>query len=130
MTEKLDLYHCEICGNLVQVLVSGEGELVCCGKPMHKLDAKTQEDAMTEKHVPVFIERDGGVEIRVGEVLHPMIPEHYIMFIETISEDKNNVHLKFLQAGEEPKIFLKEVLGNTKALEFCNIHGLWEGQNA
>ena len=130
MTEKLDLYHCEVCGNLVQVLVSGEGELVCCGKPMHKLDAKTQEDAMTEKHVPVFIERDGGVEIRVGEVLHPMIPEHYIMFIETISEDKNNVHLKFLHSGEEPKMFLKEALGNTKALEFCNIHGLWEGQNA
>ncbi len=128
--ERLDLYRCEICGNLVEVILSGEGELVCCGQPMKKLDAKTQENAMLEKHVPVFVKnQDNGNEVRVGEVLHPMTDEHYIMFIETISEDKNNAQLQYLYPGDEPKMILQEKLGKTYAREFCNLHGLWEGNN-
>lgn len=129
MTEKLEMYRCEICGNFVQVILNGDGELVCCGQPMQKLEAKNQEEAMMEKHIPVFVEQDGGQEIRVGEVLHPMLPEHYIMFIESISEDKNNVQLKYLHPGEDPRMFLKEKSGKTLAKEFCNIHGLWEAQS-
>lgn len=128
--ERLDLYRCEICGNLVEVILSGEGELVCCGQPMKKLEAKTQENAMLEKHVPVFVKtQDNANEVRVGEVLHPMTDEHYIMFIETISEDKNHAQLQFLHPGDEPKMILQDKLGKTYAREFCNLHGLWEGNN-
>ncbi len=128
--ERLDLYRCEICGNLVEVILSGGGELVCCGQPMHKLDAKNHEDAMLEKHIPIFVKnQDNGVEVRVGEILHPMIDEHYIMFIETISEDKNHIQLQYLYPGNEPKMLLKEKLGKTLAREFCNLHGLWEGES-
>ena len=128
--ERLDLYKCDICGNLVEIILSGGGELVCCGKPMHKLEAKSKEDAMLEKHIPVFIKReDGSDEVRVGEVLHPMINEHYIMFIETISEDRNHVQLQYLHPGNEPKMLLEKKLGKTLAREFCNLHGLWEGQS-
>lgn len=128
--ERLDLFRCEICGNLVEVILSGGGELVCCGQPMLKLDAKNREDAMLEKHIPIFVKnQDNGVEIRVGEILHPMVDEHYIMFIETISEDKNHVQLQYLHPGNEPKMLLKEKLGKTLAREFCNLHGLWEGKS-
>lgn len=128
--EKLDIYKCDICGNIVEVLVAGGGELVCCGEPMKKLDARSKEEAMMEKHVPVFVElENNGLEIRVGEVLHPMEDKHYIMFIETISEDRNHVHLQFLHPGEEPKMYLKENTGKIFAREFCNIHGLWGAKN-
>ena len=53
--ERLDLYRCEICGNLVEIILSGGGELVCCGQAMQKLDAKNAEEAMLEKHIPVFV---------------------------------------------------------------------------
>ncbi len=128
--ERLDLYRCEICGNLVEIILSGGGELVCCGQAMEKLDAKNAEEAMLEKHIPVFVKRDdGGDEVRVGEVLHPMSDDHYIMFIETISEDKNHVQLQYLHPGEEPKMLLQQKLGKTLAREFCNLHGLWEGES-
>ena len=40
MTERLELYKCNICGNLVEVILPGVGELVCCGEPMEYLEAK------------------------------------------------------------------------------------------
>lgn len=130
MTERLDMYRCEICGNLVQVILNGNGELVCCGQPMIKIEGKNKEEAMMEKHIPVFVKReDGKDEVRVGEILHPMLNEHYIMFIETISEDKDHVQLQYLHPGQEPKMILTEKLGRTLALEFCNLHGLWEGES-
>ena len=128
--ERLDLYRCEICQNLVEVILNGGGELVCCGQPMKKLDAKTNEEAMMEKHVPVFIKNEEGKdEVRVGEVLHPMNDDHYIMFIETISEDRNNANLQYLYPGQEPKMILEKKLGKTRAREFCSLHGLWEGES-
>ena len=128
--ERLDLYRCEICGNLVEVILVGGGELVCCGQPMQKLDGKNKEEAMLEKHIPVFVKKeDGSDEVRVGEILHPMIAEHYIMFIETISEDRNHVQLQYLHPGDEPKMLLEKKLGKTLAREFCNLHGLWEGES-
>ncbi len=128
--ERLDLYRCEICGNLVQVILAGGGELVCCGQPMQKLDGKNREEAMLEKHIPVFIKNeDSGYEVRVGEVLHPMNDDHYIMFIETISEDKNNLQLQYLHPGQEAKMHIEKLLGKTVAKEYCNLHGLWEGES-
>lgn len=128
--EKLDLYRCEICGNLVEVILVGGGELVCCGQPMQKVNGQNREEAIFEKHIPVFIKNENnGDEVRVGEVLHPMTGEHYIMFIETVSEDKNHVQLQYLHPGQEPKMILENKLGKTLAREFCNLHGLWEGES-
>lgn len=129
--EKLDLYKCNVCGNLVQTLIVGGGELVCCGQPMQRLEPKSKEDAMLEKHVPIFLKNENGQnEVRVGEILHPMTEEHHIVFIETISDNKNNVQLKFLHSGEEPKMILQSQTNSMTAIEFCNIHGLWEGKSS
>ena len=128
--QNLDLYKCNICQNIVEVLSAGGGELVCCGKPMEKLEPKFFEEAIMEKHVPVFVKHnDNGYEVRVGEVLHPMTKEHYIMFIQAISPDKKCVQLKFLNPYEEPKMFLSKLDSDWFAREYCNMHGLWEGKN-
>jgi superoxide reductase len=127
MTERLDLYKCNLCGNLVEVVLSGDGELVCCGKSMEYLEAKTNDSDYAEKHVPVFSDTvDDGVEIRVGLQLHPMLEEHYIQFIETISDVKNKLCRQYFTPQDPPIMVLKEKMGIQKAREFCNIHGLWE----
>lgn len=128
--EKLDLYKCEVCGNIVQTLFIGGGELVCCGQPMKKIEIQTKENAMLEKHVPVFVKDENGIdEIRVGEILHPMTEEHHITLIEAFSEDRNCIQMKFLYANDEPKMILHEKTPKMVARELCNIHGLWEGNN-
>lgn len=130
MTERLQLYRCEICGNLVQVILAGGGELVCCGQPMQLVQGKIEEESLTEKHVPVFtVNEDGKDTVQVGTILHPMNDDHYIMFIETISEDKNHMQLQYLHPGQEAKMILENKIGKTKAIEFCNLHGLWEGES-
>jgi len=126
--ERLDLFKCEICGNIIEVLEAGGGGLVCCGQPMQELIAKHNEEAMEEKHVPVFVKKENGSnEVRVGEVLHPMNEDHHILFIQTISEDKKRAGIQFFSAGEQPVKESKE--DETTAREYCNIHGLWEGKN-
>lgn len=128
MTQKLELYKCEICGNFVEVILSGAGELVCCGQSM-KLQTPNTVDAATEKHVPVFVKKDDELEVRVGSVPHPMIEEHYITFIEAISKDKRYIKRKYLYPGEEPVLNLKCYdIGKMTAREFCNLHGLWEAE--
>ncbi|MBO8430573.1 desulfoferrodoxin FeS4 iron-binding domain-containing protein [Spirochaetes bacterium] len=129
MTERLQLYKCEVCGNVVQVILEGEGELVCCGQPMNHMTPKKNDENANEKHVPVFVKTENGEEIRVGSTPHPMENEHYIMFIECISEDKNSMKLHYLYPQQEPKMLIKEAADKYKALEYCNIHGLWEGNN-
>lgn len=130
MTKKLEMYKCEICGNFVEVVLAGEGELVCCGQPM-KLLVAGLTDGSFEKHVPFFSQKEDGVEIRIGEELHPMSDEHYIQFIEVISRDEKYVKRKYLYPGEEPSLKLKGFSLDTKmkAREHCNIHGLWEANN-
>ncbi len=130
MTEKLEMYRCDICGNFVQVLLSGEGELVCCGQPMKKINANTTENVNTEYHIPVYKYTDkDGIVIQVGKEPHPMTNEHYIMFIETISEDKKCIKLHYLNPGDEPKMLKNSQIGKEKAYAFCNLHGLWEGES-
>lgn len=129
MTKKLQMYKCDICGNFVEVVLEGNGELVCCGKPMILLDANTT-DAALEKHVPFFVKKDDELEIRIGSVLHPMTEEHSIKFIEVISEDERYVKRKYLYPGEEPIMNLKCYdVGALTAREFCNLHGLWEAKH-
>ncbi|MBQ8669012.1 desulfoferrodoxin FeS4 iron-binding domain-containing protein [bacterium] len=127
MSKRLDLYKCNICGNLVEVVLSGVGELVCCGEPMEYLDAKSNDSEYGEKHVPVFVDTDeNGIEVRVGSTLHPMTEEHYIQFIETISEDKNKICRQYLSPQTSPIMVLKDKADIKNAREYCNLHGLWE----
>lgn len=129
MTERLELYKCEVCGNLVEVILPGVGELVCCGQPMKLLEAHKNDDQYSEKHIPVFVETDDkGDEIRVGATLHPMTEEHYIQFIETISDGKNHTELQYYTPFDLPIMLLKDKFGIEKARAFCNLHGLWEAE--
>lgn len=126
MTEKLELYKCNICGNLVQVILSGAGELVCCGEPMQHLEPQREETSeLGEKHTPVIEEREG--ERFVTLKYHPMIPEHYIQFIEVYPKDKSALHLKYLNPGETAEFNITGFEEDVDALELCNIHGLWQG---
>lgn len=129
MTNKLEMYKCEICGNFVEVVLAGAGELVCCGQPMKLLKANST-DAAGEKHVPFFVKKDNELEVRVGSVLHPMTDEHFIQFIEVISADERYTKRKYLYPGEEPIFPLKWYdIGALTAREYCNLHGLWEAKN-
>ena len=123
MTEINQIYQCPICGNIVEVLHAGEGQLVCCGQPMELLTAKT-EDLGFEKHVPIIEKTETGVIIKVGSIPHPMEEAHYIELIEIIADDK--VYKKFLKPGEEPIANFEIKSNNIKAIAYCNIHGLWQ----
>ena len=124
MTAKLEIYKCELCGNIVEVLHGGAGELVCCGQPMAKLEEKTA-DSSTEKHVPVIEKLDDGYKVTVGSVPHPMADEHFIEWIEIQFDDK--VGRKYLKPGAAPEAEFKGVdAASITAREFCNVHGLWK----
>jgi len=122
MTEKLQVYKCEVCGNIVEMLHGGVGELVCCGKPM-KLFVENTVDAAKEKHVPVKESGDAGVTVKVGSVAHPMEEKHYIEWIEVISAGK--IYRQFLEPGQAPEAVFP-VKGDVTAREYCNLHGLWK----
>jgi len=123
MTERNQIYKCNICGNIVEVLHTGVGELVCCGQPMELLKEKT-EDVGQEKHVPVIEKTDKGVKIKVGSVPHPMEENHYIEWIEIIADGK--VYREFLKPGQQPEAEFEMKTENIQAREYCNVHGLWK----
>ncbi len=123
MTKINQVYKCEECGNMVEVLHAGGGELVCCGQPMRLLEENTT-DAATEKHVPVIEKSGETVTVTVGNVEHPMLDEHYIEFIELIADGQ--VYRKFLKPGETPQATFKVSADKVEAREYCNLHGLWK----
>ncbi len=126
--KKLELYKCEICGNIVEVVLNGEGTLVCCGEDM-KLMLPNTTDGMREKHVPVLEEKDGLKIVKVGSEPHPMVDSHYIEFIEAISNDEKYVKRKYLSPNDKPELILTGVKENNfKMREHCNIHGLFENK--
>ena len=125
MAKKLEIYKCMICGNIVEVLHGGAGELVCCGKPMDRQDENTV-DAAKEKHVPVIEKIDGGFKVKVGSTAHPMEEKHYIEWIELIANGK--AYRQFLNPGDTPETIFKVEGDEATAREFCNIHGLWKGK--
>ena len=122
MAEKLQIFKCELCGNIVEVLHGGEGELVCCGKSMVAMTENTV-DAAKEKHVPVIEKVDGRVKVKVGEVSHPMEEKHYIQWIEIIADGK--VYRQFLNPGQTPEATFKVEASQISAREYYNLHGLW-----
>ncbi|RLB41614.1 MAG: desulfoferrodoxin [Deltaproteobacteria bacterium] len=124
MTERLQVYKCEVCGNIVEVLHSGKGELVCCNQPM-KLLVENTVDAAKEKHVPVVEKTSEGFKVKVGDVAHPMEEKHYIEWIELIVGDK--AYRQFLNPGDAPEAVFNVQADQAAAREFCNLHGLWKG---
>jgi len=124
MAEKLEVYRCEKCGNIVEVLHGGAGELVCCGEPMKRLMENTV-DAAKEKHVPVVEKIADGVKVKVGSVPHPMEEKHHIEWVEIIADGK--AYRQFLNPGEAPEADFKTEAQSVTAREYCNLHGLWKG---
>ena len=123
MAERLQIYKCSVCGNIVEVVHGGTGELVCCGKPMELLDEKTA-DAATEKHVPVIEKIDGGYKVKVGSVPHPMEEKHYIEWIEVAADGQ--AYRQFLRPGDAPEATFNIEAAQVTAREYCNLHGLWK----
>lgn len=122
--KKLDVYKCEVCGNIIEVLNAGGGDLVCCGENMVAMEEKTA-DSSTEKHVPVIEDAENGIKVVVGSTLHPMEDAHHIQWIEVINGDWLN--RKFLKPGEEPSAeFFVHKNETMVAREFCNVHGHWK----
>ncbi|MCD6445940.1 desulfoferrodoxin [Candidatus Bathyarchaeota archaeon] len=123
MTVIRQIYRCNICGNMVEVLHAGKGQLVCCGKPMELLTEKTT-DVGLEKHVPVIEKTTTGFKVKVGSVPHPMEEKHYIEWIELVADGK--VYRKFLNPGEKPEVEFKLKAEKVWAREYCNVHGVWK----
>jgi superoxide reductase len=120
---RLEIYKCGVCGNMVEVLHVGGGELVCCNQPMN-LQVENTTDAAKEKHVPVIEKSSDGFKVKIGSVAHPMEEKHYIEWVQIISGDKS--YREFLKPGIAPEAVFKLLEGSVTAREYCNIHGLWK----
>lgn len=128
MTKQNQIYKCNLCENIVEVLHSGVGELVCCGNPMELLEERDKDEGL-EKHVPVIKElsNNSGVKIKVGEIDHPMENDHYIEWIEiAVDSPVNKRGKKFLKPGEKPEAEFSTKEKSIKARAYCNLHGLWK----
>ena len=123
MAEKLGVYKCENCGNIIEVMHASKISVKCCGSKM-VLQKENTVDAAKEKHVPVIEKIDGGVRVTVGEVSHPMADDHYIEWIEIIAGD--HVYQKYLHPGEQPSAAFEIDADSIVARAYCNLHGHWK----
>ncbi len=122
MVKRYEVYKCEICGNVVEVIHGSVGQLVCCGQPMKLIEAKKEEQGY-EKHLPVIEKQDDSIVVKVGSIEHPMEEKHYIEMIEVITKD-GKILRKYLQPGDKP-IARFDVDEIKEVREYCTIHGLW-----
>jgi superoxide reductase len=125
MAEQMEIYKCNVCGNIVEIMHGGQGELVCCGQPMQLIQPGTV-DAAKEKHVPVIEKTGKGYKVSVGSVAHPMEEKHYIEWIELIADGVG--YTAFLQPGQAPEAEFCLEAQEVTAREYCNIHGLWQAR--
>jgi superoxide reductase len=123
MAKKMGIYKCDICGNIVEVLTAGGAELMCCGQQMTMQNENTT-DAAVEKHVPALQKRDGGWQVNIGTVDHPMTEAHYIEWIELTAGDA--VYRQFLKPSAQPSAFFPIKADTVTARAYCNLHGLWK----
>jgi superoxide reductase len=123
MTELNQVYKCNVCGNIVEVLHAGAGALVCCGQPMQLMIEKMQDEGM-EKHVPVVKKTATSVKVKIGAKKHPMEEKHYIEWVEIIADCM--AYRQFLKPGDKPKAVFKIKAENVTARIYCNVHGLWK----
>ena len=122
MTKQREIYKCAICGNVVEVEFAGKGKLVCCGQEMGLAETHTA-DFKLEKHVPVIEKTAGGIMVKIGSTPHPMVDDHYIVYIEIF--DDGVLRRKYLGPGMAPEAFFSGASEKAVAKEYCNIHGLW-----
>ncbi len=125
MPNKLEVYKCEVCGNIVEVLHGGAGALVCCGQNM-KLMSENTVDAAKEKHVPVIEIGKDSITVKVGSVAHPMEEKHYIEWIELLADGK--AYRQFLNPGDKPEATFNVTAKKVAAREYCNLHGHWKAE--
>lgn len=125
MTKRDEIYRCAVCGNTVEVLNPGGGQLTCCGRLMTLMTENT-EDAAREKHVPVIEPTEGGYRVKVGSVEHPMLDKHYIQWIEL--SDGETVMRRYLKPGEKPEAVFHTTAKDVTAREYCNLHGNWKSK--
>lgn len=123
MAMKLQVFKCNVCGHLVEVIHEGGGTLTCCDQPMQLME-ENKVDAALEKHVPVIEETAEGILVKVGSVAHPMQDEHYIEWIELLADGK--AYRQFLAPGEKPEALFTIKAQDVSAREYCNLHGLWK----
>lgn len=123
MSKMLEIYKCELCGNIVEIYHEADGTLSCCGEDMKLLEEKTA-DKTTEKHVPVIEAVEGGYKVTVGTTLHPMLENHYIEWIQLVTDKQ--VLTQFLKPGDQPIAVFKTDDQAQFAREYCNIHSLWK----
>ena len=126
MAEKLDIFKCMKCGNVVEVLHGGCDHMTCCGEAMKHMKEGATDGAL-EKHVPVIEKIDGGYKVTVGSVAHPMTEEHYIPWIELIADGQSLT--AFLKPGDKPEAIFKTDAAKVTAREYCNLHGVWKAEN-
>ena len=126
MPTQLQVYKCTHCGNIVEVLHAGGGELTCCGEAM-KLMVEGATDGALEKHVPVIEKVEGGYKVKVGSVAHPMEEKHFIEWIELVADGKS--YTQFLKPGDAPEAFFAIEAAKVTAREYCNLHGHWKAEN-
>ncbi len=124
MTKRLEIYKCELCGNMVEMVHEGKGDLVCCGQPMKLMEENTV-DAAKEKHIPVVEKVESGFKVKVGSVAHPMEEKHYIEWIELIADGR--AYRQFLNPGDAPDAVFRIEADKVTARAYCNIHTLWKG---
>ncbi len=125
MPNKTDVYKCNACGNIVELLTVGGGELVCCGSPMVLMTENTT-DAAVEKHVPALTKIDNGWQVNVGSVDHPMTDDHFIEWIELMVG--STVYREFLKPGDKPSAMFPVAADKVSARAYCNLHGLWKAE--
>lgn len=123
MTKRFQVYKCDICGNMVEVIHDGPGQLVCCNQPM-TLQEENTVDAAKEKHVPVIEKTSEGIVVKVGSVEHPMQDSHFIEWIQLLADGK--AYRQFLNPGEKPEAVFNVKGKDLSAREYCNLHGLWK----
>lgn len=124
MAKMNEIYRCDLCGNIVELLHVGAGELVCCGQPMVVLAEKTADEGQ-EKHLPVVEKVDGDTRIKIGATPHPMEEKHYIEWVE-VKTRQGKIGKKFLVPGDETQIDFHTREDVIEVRSYCNIHGLWK----
>lgn len=125
MAKRGEIYKCQTCGNIVQVLHEGGGDMVCCDAPMTLMQEKTEEEGLTEKHLPVVEKTEKGIVVKVGSIPHPMTPEHYIEWIQVVRKD-NKICRQYLKPEDNPEAEFNVPFEEVAYVrEYCNLHGLW-----
>lgn len=122
MAKRMEVYKCDVCGNMTEGLHDGVGIMVCCDQNMTVLTENTTE-AAKEKHIPVVEKTADGYKVKVGSVAHPMDEKHHIEWIELIAG--NRVYRQYLNPGDAPEASFAISAAQVKARAYCNLHGLW-----